>query len=98
MMEKSNEIVEISGLRKEFNGGDMVAVDNLNLNIYKNQIFVLLGHNGAGKTTTISMLTGLLDPTDGYISVFGETEMDSIRSMLGVCPQHDTLYEDLTVE
>jgi ATP-binding cassette, subfamily A (ABC1), member 3 len=73
-------------------------VDNLNLNIYKNQIFALLGHNGAGKTTTISMLTGLLDPTEGFISVFGETEMDNIRRMLGVCPQHDTLYEDLTVE
>lgn len=38
----------------------MVAVDNLNLNIYKGQIFALLGHNGAGKTTTISLLTGLL--------------------------------------
>jgi ATP-binding cassette subfamily A (ABC1) protein 3 len=97
LMEKTNEIIEIAGLRKEFNDGDLVAVDNLNLNIYKNQIFVLLGHNGAGKTTTISMLTGLLDPTEGFISVFGETEMDSIRRMLGVCPQHDTLYEDLTV-
>ncbi len=73
-------------------------MDNLNLNIYKNQIFVLLGHNGAGKTTTISMLTGLLDPTEGYISVFGQTDMDNIRKSLGVCPQHDTLYEDLTVE
>jgi len=37
-----------------------MAVDNLNLKMYKNQIFVLLGHNGAGKTTTISMLTGLI--------------------------------------
>jgi ATP-binding cassette subfamily A (ABC1) protein 3 len=58
-MEKSNDIIEIADLRKEFNGGDLVAVDNLNLKIYKNQIFVLLGHNGAGKTTTISMLTGI---------------------------------------
>jgi ATP-binding cassette, subfamily A (ABC1), member 3 len=60
-------------------------VDNLNLNIYKNQIFALLGHNGAGKTTTISMLTGLLDPTEGFISVFGETEMDKISFAIQEC-------------
>lgn len=41
--------------------------------MYNNQIFALLGHNGAGKTSTISMITGMTDPTDGYISVFGET-------------------------
>jgi ATP-binding cassette subfamily A (ABC1) protein 3 len=45
----------------------MVAVDNLSLNIYNDQIFVLLGHNGAGKTTTISMLTGMIDQTSGHI-------------------------------
>jgi ATP-binding cassette subfamily A (ABC1) protein 3 len=39
--------------------------------MYNNQIFALLGHNGAGKTTTISMITGMTEPTDGYISVFG---------------------------
>jgi ATP-binding cassette subfamily A (ABC1) protein 3 len=85
-------------LRKEFNGGEQVAVENLTISMYNNQIFALLGHNGAGKTTTISMLTGMIDSTDGYISMFGETKLESIRSMIGVCPQHDTLYEDLTVE
>ncbi len=45
----------------------MVAVNNLSLKIYKDNIFVLLGHNGAGKTTTISMLTGMLEPTTGLI-------------------------------
>jgi ATP-binding cassette subfamily A (ABC1) protein 3 len=39
--------------------------------MYNSQIFALLGHNGAGKTTTISMLTGMIEPTDGYISVLG---------------------------
>ena len=75
-----------------------MAVDNLNVSMYNNQIFALLGHNGAGKTTTISMLTGMIEPTDGYISVFGETELQKIRETIGVCPQHDTLYEDLTVQ
>ena len=59
-MEKTNEIIDIIGLKKDFNGGDTIAVDNLSIKLYKNQIFVLLGHNGAGKTTTISLLTGLL--------------------------------------
>ena len=74
-MEKTNEIIDIIRLRKDFNGGDTVAVDNLNIKLYKNQIFVLLGHNGAGKTTTITLLTGLLQPTEGFVSVFGSSEM-----------------------
>ena len=71
----------------------MTAVENLNLTMYKDQIFVLLGHNGAGKTTTISMLTGMLSPSHGSISVLGQREIEQIRENLGVCPQHDTLYE-----
>jgi len=50
--------VEILGLVKEF-GPNKVAVDDISLNVYKGQIFCLLGHNGAGKTTTMSILTGL---------------------------------------
>jgi ABC-type multidrug transport system ATPase subunit len=61
--------------------------------MYNDQIFVLLGHNGAGKTTTISMLTGMIEPTSGTISVLGETELQKIREKIGICPQHDTLYE-----
>jgi ATP-binding cassette subfamily A (ABC1) protein 3 len=47
--------------------------------MYNDQIFVLLGHNGAGKTTTISMLTGMIEPTSGNISVLGETDLQKIR-------------------
>lgn len=97
-LERENKMIEIVGLRKQFNEGETVAVEDLTINMYNNQIFSLLGHNGAGKTTTISMLTGMIEPSDGYISVFGETDLDKIRAMIGVCPQHDTLYEDLTVE
>jgi len=69
--------------------------------MYKGQIFALLGHNGAGKTTTLSMLTGLLKPTEGRAEVFGINmfeEMDEIRTILGVCPQHDVLFRNLTPE
>ena len=98
--EINNRAIEIVSLRKEFSTGDepVVAVDNLTVSMFQGQIFSLLGHNGAGKTTTISMLSGMVAPSDGYLSVFGETETQKIREKLGVCPQHDTLYEDLTVE
>jgi ABC-type multidrug transport system ATPase subunit len=51
-------IVDIQGLTKQYPNASVKAVDNLNLQLYKGQIFALLGHNGAGKTTTISLLTG----------------------------------------
>lgn len=61
----------------------------------------MLGHNGAGKTTTISMLTGLIEPNEGCAEVFGIdifNNMDEMRKILGVCPQHDVLFEFLTPE
>lgn len=51
-------------LRKTYPNG-FTAVKDLNVKMYTGQIFALLGHNGAGKTTVISMLTGLLSPTEG---------------------------------
>lgn len=56
-----------------------MAVNNLSVKMYNDNIFVLLGHNGAGKSTTISMLTGMLEPTSGGISVLGQTELQNIR-------------------
>ena len=44
------------------------------------------------------MISGMVSPNDGYLSVMGQTETQKIREQLGVCPQHDTLYEDLTVQ
>lgn len=64
-MDQSNELIRINNLVKNFD--DVQAVKDLNLKIYKDQIFVLLGHNGAGKTTTISMITGMLQPSHGSI-------------------------------
>eukprot|EP00742_Colponemidia_sp_Colp-10_P004062 GILJ01004335.1.p1 GENE.GILJ01004335.1~~GILJ01004335.1.p1 ORF type:complete len:1795 (+),score=302.12 GILJ01004335.1:677-5386(+) len=102
-LDAANRCVKIKGLRKEFTtglGNTKVAVKGLNLSMYEGQIFALLGHNGAGKTTTISMLTGLLNPSAGDASVFGQSirhHMPDIRKSLGVCPQHDVLFPDLTV-
>eukprot|EP01022_Parablepharisma_sp_SALTPOND_P028528 TRINITY_DN71102_c1_g1_i1.p1 TRINITY_DN71102_c1_g1~~TRINITY_DN71102_c1_g1_i1.p1 ORF type:complete len:910 (-),score=71.75 TRINITY_DN71102_c1_g1_i1:2772-5501(-) len=97
--ESQNRTVKIRGLRKVFDG-EKVAVDGLDMDMYTGQIFALLGHNGAGKTTTISMLTGMLLPTEGSATALGIdafTELMTLRKDLGVCTQHDSHFEQLTV-
>lgn len=95
--------IKVRGLRKEFDTPDgiKVAVDDLDIDMYEGQVFALLGLNGAGKSTTISMLTGLIGPSKGYASIKGTditTGMDKIRQSMGVCPQHDVLWGELTVK
>ncbi|XP_068631847.1 phospholipid-transporting ATPase ABCA3-like [Battus philenor] len=90
--------VKINNLTKVF--GNNVAVNNLNLNIYKDQITVLLGHNGAGKSTTISMMTGNVEITRGTVWVAGydvRQHLHEARAHLGLCPQHNVLFNELTV-
>lgn len=80
--------MKIHGLKKEYENG-FKAVNGLNVKMYSDQIFCLLGHNGAGKTSTISMLTGLIDNSEGEASLFGIdmfNNMDDIRKQMGVCP------------
>ncbi|XP_058835899.1 phospholipid-transporting ATPase ABCA3-like [Topomyia yanbarensis] len=91
--------IQIRNLQKVFNK-TKVAVNELNLNMFEDQITILLGHNGAGKTTTMSMLTGLISPTSGTAIINGYdiiTEIDSVRNSLGICPQHNVLFDELTV-
>lgn len=57
--------------------------------MYSNQIFALLGHNGAGKSTTISILTGLIEKSEGSAVVYDTDifeEMGDVREFMGVCP------------
>jgi len=100
--EEAGRCVSLRQLRKEFDTPDgvKVAVAGVDMTLYEGEIFVLLGHNGAGKTTTLSMLTGLLPPTSGTARVFGAelgSDLRAIRGDLGVCPQHDVLWPELTV-
>ncbi|CAG7727472.1 unnamed protein product [Allacma fusca] len=91
--------VVIKNLTKAF--GSKVAVNNLNLRMYENQVTSLLGPNGAGKTTTMSILTGLIRPTGGTALVNSydiTTEMTGVRASLGLCPQYNILFDNLTVE
>lgn len=91
--------IEVRKLYKKF-PNKFEAVKNLSMNIYNNQITVLLGHNGAGKTTTLSMLTGMIQQTSGKIDIDGhdlQEHTDLARSSMGLCPQHNILFDDLTV-
>ncbi|XP_067909210.1 ATP-binding cassette sub-family A member 13-like [Heterodontus francisci] len=92
--------VALRSLTKEFKHGKKVAIKDLNLDFYQGEITALLGPNGAGKTTTMSMLTGLHQPSSGAVYVNGRSmnrEMTNIREELGVCLQHDVLFDCLTV-
>jgi ABC-2 type transport system ATP-binding protein len=91
--------VQVTGLRRTF--GDFVAVDSINLDVKKGEIFGFLGPNGAGKSTTIRMLCGLLLPTGGSGFVGGFDiirEPESIKKIVGYMSQKFSLYDDLTVE
>ena len=89
--------VEVRQLVKRF--GDFTAVDDVSFEIAEGEIFGLLGPNGAGKTTTISMISCLLEPTDGDVIVAGASarrEQREVKRALGVVPQEIALYPTLT--
>lgn len=65
----SEQIIEVRGLTKKFK--NITAVNNLDLNVYRGDVFGFLGPNGAGKSTTIRMLLSLIKPTSGSIKIFG---------------------------
>jgi ABC-2 type transport system ATP-binding protein len=91
-----NEIV-IKDLVKNF--GDVKAVNGLNLDIRKGELFGLLGPNGAGKTTTISILVGLLEPSAGSAHIGGLDvlkDMSKIKERIGVCPQEAAVFKFLS--
>ncbi|XP_077823053.1 ATP-binding cassette sub-family A member 2 isoform X3 [Macaca mulatta] len=94
-------VVCVDKLTKVYKDDKKLALNKLSLNLYENQVVSFLGHNGAGKTTTMSILTGLFPPTSGSATIYGHdirTEMDEIRKNLGMCPQHNVLFDRLTVE
>ena len=90
-------MIKIEGLKVSY--GDYLAVDNLNLNIQKGELFAFLGPNGAGKTTTIKALTGLLNPDSGTIEICGHDMEESplkAKSLMGYVPDVAVFYEKLT--
>jgi len=98
VMDTENEHIEISVRNLKKNFGDLVAVDDLSLDIYKGEIFGFLGPNGAGKTTTINMICGLIPPTSGKVHVGSgsSTIGKDIKNRLGICPQENVFWPRLT--
>lgn len=93
------KVVKVRGLVKEFRRvftDSVTAVNNVDIDIFENQITVLLGHNGAGKTTTMSMICGLIQPTAGTIAVEHEYNVTAYRHKIGFCPQHNIIFPFLT--
>jgi ABC-2 type transport system ATP-binding protein len=91
--------VETHDLVKRFDS--FVAVDHVNLQVARGEIFGFLGPNGAGKSTTIRMLCGLLQPTSGTATVGGldiATQSEEVKKKIGYMSQKFSLYDDLMVE
>src|SRR5205814_858232 len=91
--------IQCRELRKTYDG-KIEAVRGLNLEIQTGECFGLLGPNGAGKTTTIEILEGLLEPTSGQVTIFGQTWKENerqLREKLGISLQETRLSEKLTV-
>ncbi len=90
-------VIRTLNLRKVYDG--FVAVDNLNLEVYRGEIFGLLGPNGAGKTTTISMLLGLIPPTSGDAWIAGysiKKDPIEVRRHVGFLAENLGFYEGMT--
>jgi ABC-2 type transport system ATP-binding protein len=92
-------LIQIRGLRKRFEDGDVIQ--GIDLSIEKGEIFGLIGPDGAGKSTLIRMLAGILEPTQGRISLRGidaVADYEEVRALAGYMPQTFGLYGPLTVE
>ena len=93
----SKPVIETRKLTKRYD--QVVAVNNLDMTIYKGEIFGMLGPNGSGKTTTILMLLGLTEPTAGEVRVLGldpARQPLSVKARVGYIPDQVGFYDDLT--
>src|ERR1700756_1261061 len=98
---KSDEVVvSVRGLTKVFkdfwNRPKARAVDNVDFEVRRGEVFGLLGPNGSGKSTTVKMLLGLLYPTKGHVEVFGHSPRHvATKSRIGYLPEESYLYRYL---
>jgi ABC-2 type transport system ATP-binding protein len=97
--------IALQDLTRQFGRGKKLftAVSKLNLEVAQGQVFGLLGPNGSGKTTTINMISGLIPPTSGAVSILGmrvdaRRARRAVRHLLGTVPQETALYNELTAQ
>lgn len=92
-------VIQINRLTKKY--GDFTAVDNISFNVNKGELIGFLGVNGAGKSTTINMMSTLLKPTNGNISICGldiKKDISNVRRKIGIVYQDNVLDDLLTVK
>lgn len=97
-MSNDDLVIRARGLSKRF--GTLTAVDHLDLNVRRTEVFGFLGPNGCGKSTTIRMLCGLLRPSEGEVEVLGyqiPRDAEALKRRIGYMTQKFSLYDDLTV-
>ncbi len=97
----AENMIEIKNLYKKYKNSDEFSVNDISLNIDKNEIYGILGPNGAGKTTLISILSGLIKPTSGQFTINGlspQKDNFKIRQIMGIVPQEYALYPTLTAK
>ena len=87
-------VLSISNLTKHF--GRIKAVNNLNLEVRRGQVFGMLGPNGSGKTTTLGMLMGVVNPSGGQFSWFGQPPSNELRKKIGAVLEHPIFYPYLS--
>jgi len=95
---KPDSMIRARGLRKAF--GDLEAVKGIDIDVRPGEAFGFLGPNGAGKSSTMRMIAAVSPPTSGELSILGldpARDGSAIRARLGVCPQEDTLDNELSV-
>ncbi|MBB5015371.1 ABC-2 type transport system ATP-binding protein [Rehaibacterium terrae] len=96
---RAEPAIRARGLTRRF--GDLVAVDRLDLDVPRGQVYGFLGPNGSGKSTSLRMLCGLLRPSAGEIEVLGlrvPEQAEALKRRIGYMTQKFSLYEDLTVQ
>ncbi|MDF2634103.1 MAG: Phosphonate-transporting ATPase [Pelosinus sp.] len=89
-------MIKLDNVSKQY--GKISGVNEVSLEIHEGEIFGLVGPDGAGKTTLIRMLTGILSPTSGKVSVLGAPNPETVKKHLGYVPQKFSLYGELTVQ
>lgn len=93
------KIIEVKNLVKNY--GKLTAVNGISFDVYKGEVFGLLGENGAGKTTTLEIIEGLRKPTSGEIKILGmdiKTHQKEIKTKIGVQLQSSAYYSYLNLE
>ena len=97
---KTDEILKIRNITKKI--GKKKILENINLNIYKNEIFTLIGKNGSGKSILISIITGILKSDKGEVlynksNILNIFNMELLRKKIGFCPKEDIIFDHLSI-